>query len=166
MGPFWVILGSSQFATGSHLSETPQLKLYQYLSLIAFLIFYCVLSSPLKMAPKIGGEIEKVDGRSLTFDQFVDRYMKPNLPVVLTGLTDTWQSRTDWVQESDPTKPDLSFFSSLCSCSTVQVQFLPNSDVLMFFCYVALICLRYKLVVSDLLSKLVILSMIQLLEQN
>jgi hypothetical protein len=74
------------------------------------------------MALEIGGEIDRVDGRSLTYEQFVDRYMKPNLPVVLTGLTDTWQSRTDWVQKHDPTKPDLSFFSSLCSSSTVQVS--------------------------------------------
>ncbi|XP_078154046.1 arginine-specific demethylase JMJ20-like [Carex rostrata] len=67
---------------------------------------------------KIGGEIERVDGRSLTYDHFIDRYMKPNLPVVLTGLTHTWQSLTDWVQNSNP---NLSFFSSLCSTSTVQV---------------------------------------------
>ncbi|KAJ4781619.1 Bifunctional arginine demethylase and lysyl-hydroxylase JMJD6 [Rhynchospora pubera] len=73
------------------------------------------------MAPTIGGAIERVDGRDLTYDEFVERYMKPNLPVVLTGLTDTWRSRTDWVDNSDPTKPNLSFFSSLCSSSVVQV---------------------------------------------
>lgn len=70
---------------------------------------------------KIGGEIERVDGRSLTYDHFIHRYMKPNLPVVLTGLTHTWQSLTDWVHNSNP---NLSFFSSLCSTSTVQVPFL------------------------------------------
>ncbi|KAJ3679710.1 hypothetical protein LUZ60_017721 [Juncus effusus] len=73
------------------------------------------------MAITISGEIERVDAKSLTYAQFVERYMKPNTPVVLTGLTDTWQSCSDWVLNSEPSRPNLFFFSSNCSDSIVQV---------------------------------------------
>ncbi|KAM0945820.1 putative transcription factor & chromatin remodeling &Metalloenzymes JmjC family [Dioscorea sansibarensis] len=68
---------------------------------------------------RIGGNVERVDGRELTYKDFVERYMRPNLPVVLTGLMDGWSSCVDWVTPDG--LPSLPFFSSNFGQSIVQV---------------------------------------------
>ena len=45
---------------------------------------------------KVVGQVERVDGTSLTYAEFVDRFMAPNRPVVLTGLTASWRACEDW----------------------------------------------------------------------
>ena len=42
-------------------------------------------------------EVPTVDARDLSPAQFVERYLKPNLPVLITGLTDGWRARREWV---------------------------------------------------------------------
>ena len=38
-----------------------------------------------------------VDASELSPSQFLERYVKPNLPVLITGLTDGWRARREWV---------------------------------------------------------------------
>ncbi|XP_059657918.1 arginine-specific demethylase JMJ20 [Cornus florida] len=71
------------------------------------------------MGLKIGGEIEKVNGIELGYNEFVERYLVKNQPVVLTGLMDGWRACRDWV--SDNGKPNLQFFTTHFGNSTVQV---------------------------------------------
>ncbi|XP_057952213.1 arginine-specific demethylase JMJ20 [Malania oleifera] len=71
------------------------------------------------MGLRIGGHVEKVNGKELTYAQFVERYIKKNQPVVLTGLMDDWRASTDWV--SPDGQPNLRFFSTHFGKSLVQV---------------------------------------------
>lgn len=71
------------------------------------------------MGLKIDGHVEKVNGKELSYSEFVERYLEKNQPVVLTGLMDEWRACTDWV--SDDGKPNLHFFSSHFGKSIVQV---------------------------------------------
>lgn len=70
---------------------------------------------------KIKGEIEKVNGKELSYSEFVERYMDKNKPVVLTGLMDHhWRASTDWVTPN--AQPNLQFFSNHFGASKVQVS--------------------------------------------
>jgi histone arginine demethylase JMJD6 len=40
--------------------------------------------------------LKREDGLTMTYQQFVDRYEQPNIPVVLTNLTNHWQAQTKW----------------------------------------------------------------------
>ncbi|KAL3628874.1 hypothetical protein CASFOL_027920 [Castilleja foliolosa] len=71
------------------------------------------------MGLKIGGKVEKVNGKELSYADFVEKYLARNQPVILTGLTDDWRACKDWV--SDDGKPNLRFFSAHFGGSTVQV---------------------------------------------
>ncbi|GER38493.1 JmjC domain-containing protein [Striga asiatica] len=72
-----------------------------------------------RMGLKIGGQVEKVNGKQLSYADFVDKYLARNQPVVLTGLMDDWRACKDWV--SGDGKPDLGFFSAHFGGSRVQV---------------------------------------------
>ncbi|XVE57180.1 hypothetical protein DITRI_Ditri04bG0071200 [Diplodiscus trichospermus] len=71
------------------------------------------------MGVKIAGQIEKVNGRELSYTEFAERYLAKNQPVVLTGLMDDWNACKDWVSSNG--QPDLHFFSTHFGKSTVQV---------------------------------------------
>ncbi|TYJ98523.1 jmjC domain-containing protein 4 isoform X1 [Cucumis melo var. makuwa] len=71
------------------------------------------------MGIEICGEIDKVNGKGLSYKEFVERYMEKNKPVVLTGLMDDWKACSDWVDENG--QPNLSFFSTHFGKSRVQV---------------------------------------------
>ncbi|XP_074579925.1 arginine-specific demethylase JMJ20 isoform X2 [Curcuma longa] len=71
-------------------------------------------------AVTIGGEVERIDGRALSYDEFVERYLKPNRPVVLTGLMDDWRAAADWLAP-DGGGPNLHFFADHFGKSVVQV---------------------------------------------
>ncbi|XP_050225834.1 arginine-specific demethylase JMJ20 isoform X2 [Mercurialis annua] len=70
------------------------------------------------MGVEIKGEIEKVNGKELSYNEFVDRYLAKNQPVVLTGLMDNWRACKDWVIDDDA--PNLHFFSTHFGKSKVQ----------------------------------------------
>ncbi|RWW46566.1 hypothetical protein BHE74_00047512, partial [Ensete ventricosum] len=74
----------------------------------------------------IGGEVERVDGRALRYEEFVERYLMPNRPVLLTGLMDDWRAATDWLAP-DGRAPNLPFFAAHFGDSVVQVK--PSSLV-------------------------------------
>lgn len=74
----------------------------------------------------IGGEVERVDGRALRYEEFVERYLMPNRPVLLTGLMDDWRAATDWLAP-DGRAPNLPFFATHFGDSVVQVK--PSSLV-------------------------------------
>lgn len=72
-----------------------------------------------EMGIEIGGSIEKVNGKEISYNEFVERYLAKNQPVVLTGLMDDWKACKDWVFDSG--KPNLKFFSTHFGNSKVQV---------------------------------------------
>ncbi|XP_073274322.1 arginine-specific demethylase JMJ20-like isoform X1 [Primulina huaijiensis] len=71
------------------------------------------------MGVKIGGKVDRVDGKQLNYAEFVKNYMARNQPVILTGLTDDWRACKEWVSADG--KPDLKFLSSRFGASKVQV---------------------------------------------
>jgi len=73
------------------------------------------------MGINIKGEIERVNGKELSYSEFVERYMEKNKPVVLTGLMDphNWRASTDWVTLHS--QPNFQFFSTHFGASKVQV---------------------------------------------
>ncbi|KAK1268517.1 F-box protein [Acorus gramineus] len=71
------------------------------------------------MGLKIGGNIERVNGKELSYGDFVNRYLKKNEPVLLTGLMEGWRSCRDWVTHDG--LPNLHFFSTHFGKSKVQV---------------------------------------------
>ncbi|PIA61786.1 hypothetical protein AQUCO_00200050v1 [Aquilegia coerulea] len=71
------------------------------------------------MGLKIGGELERINGKELSYKDFVDNYLVKNQPVVLTGLMDDWRACKDWVFQDG--KPNLPFFSTHFGNSKVQV---------------------------------------------
>lgn len=80
------------------------------------------------MGIKIAGQIEKVNGKELSYHEFVERYMEKNQPVVLTGLMDDWRACRDWV--TDNGQPNLQFFATHFGKSKVQVlNFLRKVEV-------------------------------------
>ncbi|CAI9787324.1 unnamed protein product [Fraxinus pennsylvanica] len=71
------------------------------------------------MGLKIGGEVEKVDGKLLSYADFVEKYLVQNQPVILTGLMDHWRACKDWVLDNGD--PNLRFLSTYFGNSRVQV---------------------------------------------
>ncbi|KAI3997703.1 hypothetical protein MKX01_040676, partial [Papaver californicum] len=71
------------------------------------------------MGLKIGGEIERVNGKELSYEDFVKNYLEKNQPVIITGLMDDWKACNDWVTKGG--LPNLSFFSLNFGKSKVQV---------------------------------------------
>ncbi|KAG5536941.1 hypothetical protein RHGRI_024390 [Rhododendron griersonianum] len=53
------------------------------------------------MGLNIGGQVGKVNGKELSYSDFVQRYLLRNEPVVLTGLMDDWRACKDWVAYCD-----------------------------------------------------------------
>ncbi|GFP90741.1 jmjc domain-containing protein 4 [Phtheirospermum japonicum] len=78
------------------------------------------------MGLKIGRKVEKVNGKELSYADFVEQYLARNQPVILTGLMDDWRACKDWV--SDTGKPNLRFFSAHFGDSTVQVADCGTKD--------------------------------------
>ncbi|KAL6583773.1 hypothetical protein OROMI_003062 [Orobanche minor] len=71
------------------------------------------------MGLKIGGKVEKVNGKKLSYADFVEKYLARNQPVILTGLMDDWLACKHWVSYDG--KPNLHFFSSHFGSSRIQV---------------------------------------------
>nr|KYP53927.1 JmjC domain-containing protein 4 [Cajanus cajan] len=73
------------------------------------------------MGINVKGQIERVNGKELSYTEFVERYMEKNQPVVLTGLMDPhhWRASTDWVTLQG--QPNFHFFSTHFGPSKVQV---------------------------------------------
>jgi hypothetical protein len=73
---------------------------------------------------KVVGQVERVDGESLSYAEFVRRFMAPNRPVVLTGLTSSWRAHKDWTLSGsgDLRRPNLGFFTQNFPSSLVQVS--------------------------------------------
>ncbi|XAR50213.1 hypothetical protein NMG60_11004479 [Bertholletia excelsa] len=72
-----------------------------------------------RMDLKIGGRIEKVNSKELSYSEFAEQYLAKNQPVVLTGLMDDWRACKDWVLHDG--RPNLRFFSTHFGKSKVQV---------------------------------------------
>ena len=75
-----------------------------------------------KMGLKIERRVERVNGKDLSYTQFVEQYLVQNQPVILTGLMEDWRACKDWILEDG--KPNLQFFSTHFGNSKVQVFYL------------------------------------------
>ncbi|KAA3459687.1 jmjC domain-containing protein 4 [Gossypium australe] len=71
------------------------------------------------MSLKIGGTIEKVNGKELFYSEFAEKYLAGNQPVLLTGLMDDWTASKHWVSSNG--QPNLLFFLTHFGKSKVQV---------------------------------------------
>ncbi|CAN0890363.1 Arginine-specific demethylase JMJ20 [Linum grandiflorum] len=71
------------------------------------------------MGLDIQGEIDKVNGKDLSYNEFADNYLAKNRPVLLTGLMEDWRACRDWVTADG--LPNLEFFSTHFAKSRVQV---------------------------------------------
>ncbi|XP_027167362.1 jmjC domain-containing protein 4 [Coffea eugenioides] len=71
------------------------------------------------MGLKIERRVERVNGKDLSYTQFVQQYLVQNQPVILTGLMEDWRACKDWILEDG--KPNLQFFSTHFGNSKVQV---------------------------------------------
>ena len=73
---------------------------------------------------KVVGQVERVDGASLSYAEFVRRFMASNRPVVLTGLTSSWRACKDWTLSGpgDRRRPNLGFFTENFPSPLVQVS--------------------------------------------
>ncbi|MBA0862603.1 hypothetical protein Goshw_010642 [Gossypium schwendimanii] len=71
------------------------------------------------MSLKIGGTIEKVNGKELFYSEFAEKYLAGNQPVLLTGLMDDWTASKHWVSSNG--QPNLIFFPTHFGKSKVQV---------------------------------------------
>jgi len=40
--------------------------------------------------------IDRVHWKDLSMEDFVEKYQKPEIPVIITGLTDTWKAQDNW----------------------------------------------------------------------
>ncbi|TXG50233.1 hypothetical protein EZV62_022757 [Acer yangbiense] len=78
------------------------------------------------MGIKIGGQIEKVNGKEMNYSEFEQRYLAKNQPVVLSGLMDDWRACKDWVTKQG--QPNLHFFSTHFGISKVQVTDCDTRD--------------------------------------
>lgn len=83
-----------------------------------------------RMGLKIGGKVEKINGKELTYAEFVEKYFEKNQPVVLTGLTDDWRACKEWV--SGDGAPNLRFLSDHFGGSRVQVTPRYTTSLLLF----------------------------------
>ncbi|KAF9624648.1 hypothetical protein IFM89_012694 [Coptis chinensis] len=72
------------------------------------------------MGVKVGGKVERVNGKEISYKEFTEKYLVKNEPVVLTGLMDDWKACKDWVTSDG--KPNLNFFSTHFGKSLVQVE--------------------------------------------
>lgn len=86
------------------------------------------------MGIDIVGQIEKINGKELSYGDFAENYLAKNQPVVISGLTDDWRSREDWVSENG--LPNLHFFATHFGTSKVQVKSMALSTV-----YLQCLCL-------------------------
>ncbi|KAJ8449078.1 hypothetical protein Cgig2_004133 [Carnegiea gigantea] len=73
----------------------------------------------LKKGLKLGGKMERVNGKELSYTEFVARYLAKNQPVVVTGIMDDWRACKDWVDLNG--HPNLRFFSTHFGKSKVQI---------------------------------------------
>ncbi|KAK2663710.1 hypothetical protein Ddye_002284 [Dipteronia dyeriana] len=78
------------------------------------------------MGIKIGGQIEKVNGKEMNYSEFERIYLAKNQPVVLSGLMDDWRACNDWVTKQG--QPNLHFFSTHFGISKVQVADCDTRD--------------------------------------
>ncbi|KAG7614006.1 JmjC domain [Arabidopsis suecica] len=71
------------------------------------------------MGIQIIGQIERINGKELSYGDFAERYLAKNQPVVISDLTEDWRAREDWVSENG--NPNLHLFATHFGKSRVQV---------------------------------------------
>lgn len=60
------------------------------------------------------GAVDRVRDFQLSYNDFVVRYMQPNLPVIITGLADNWRATKAWTKidnETGKAVPDLEYLA-------------------------------------------------------
>lgn len=82
------------------------------------------------MGIEIVGQIDKINGKELSYNDFAERYLAKSQPVVISDLTEDWRVREDWVAENG--LPNLNFFATHFGKSRVQVKSTPLPNVVAF----------------------------------
>jgi hypothetical protein len=78
------------------------------------------LISSLDFQMHASSKIDRVDCKDLSYDDFVEKYMRPNQPVVIQGLTKGWRAVSDWTKE-DGLVPNLQNLSDRFGKDVCQV---------------------------------------------
>ncbi|EFH42791.1 hypothetical protein ARALYDRAFT_332532 [Arabidopsis lyrata subsp. lyrata] len=71
------------------------------------------------MGIEIVGQIERINGKELSYVDFAEKYLAKNQPLIISDLTEDWRAREDWVSENG--RPNLHFFATHFGKSRVQV---------------------------------------------
>ena len=75
---------------------------------------------PLRAAPRLDPTmVPRIPIASLTPEEFRERFMAPNLPVMLTGAADSWRATAEWVAAAG--QPAVSTLAALFPDSEVSV---------------------------------------------
>ena len=67
--------------------------------------------------------VPTIDASELSAAEFAERFMRPNKPVLLTGVSNGWRCRSEWTREdqSGERVPDISRMSDLFGDAKVLV---------------------------------------------
>lgn len=69
------------------------------------------------------GSINVVSAKDLSYSHFVENYMAPNQPVIITGLTEEWVINKEWLKfQNDKLVPDMSHLKENFGHETVSVH--------------------------------------------
>ncbi|KAH7444893.1 hypothetical protein KP509_02G096400 [Ceratopteris richardii] len=68
---------------------------------------------------RVVAQVPLIDGLQTTYEEFRDQYMRPNSPVLISGLMDHWRAFDAW--SSPCGAPNLDYLSSNFGNSHVQV---------------------------------------------
>jgi hypothetical protein len=50
---------------------------------------------------RIAPSIDRIHRKDISYDDFVSKYMHPNVPVIIQGLCDDWKAKSQWVRQMD-----------------------------------------------------------------
>ena len=48
------------------------------------------------------GSIPRISAKDLSVERFEREFMKPNLPVIITDITNEWPMQQEWIEEGRP----------------------------------------------------------------
>ena len=67
--------------------------------------------------------VPTIDASELSAAEFAERFMRPNKPVLLTGVSNGWRCRSEWTREDQPGErvPDISRMADLFGDAKVLV---------------------------------------------
>ena len=105
------------------------------------------------MDVRVVGKVPKVDGKSITYVEFWESYMAKNKPVLLTGVTEGWNSVKEW--KLDDGTPNTAFMKEKFGSANVQASewlSMVSSNPLLLSSYLFFSFLRWRFVIRKILQ--------------